>query len=238
MLDTTKIPTPILNRILAALPSEKYRRLLPQMEQIDLTFGEKIYEQGEIIKHVYFPNCGIISLLSTIGKDSMLEIGIVGREGMVGLSVFLGVETSSYLAMVQGKGLAMKMKAADFLKECQKSEDLTYIIHRFTHSLLTQMSQSSVCFRFHPIEARLSRWLLMTADRMESNEFQITQEFLSNMVGVRREAVNKAAVILQQQHLISYIRGNITIVDRAGLEKATCQCYSIIKAKEISFPSS
>jgi CRP-like cAMP-binding protein len=230
-------PNPsIANRLLAALPNAEYARLFPRLKQFTLNYGENIYERGEIIRHVYFPDSGIISLLAAIGDSSLLEVGIIGSEGMVGFPVFLGVKISNNRAVVQGTGAAMKMKTEDFLAECKNGGALPRLLHRYTHSLLTQVSQSAVCYRFHPIEARLARWLLMTSDRMRANEFQLTQEFLSNMLGVRREAVNKAAVALQQEQLISYSRGNITINNRAELEKVSCLCYGIIKDEEKSFP--
>lgn len=235
MPETTQLDAPIPNQLLAALPTEEYRRLLPKLEQVALTNGENIYEPGEIIRYVYFPSSGIISLLAAVQDSVPIEVGIVGKEGFVGLPVFLGVKTSLNRAIVQGAGSAMRMKDEDFLVVCQNGGLLPRLLQRFTHSLLAQVSQSAVCYRFHLIESRLARWLLMTSDRMETNEFQITQEFLSNMLGVRREAVNKSAVILQQQQLISYSRGNISI-DRMGLEKVACRCYSIIKDEEKSFP--
>lgn len=228
---TTKQNAPSANRLLAALPAKEYTRLLPKLEEVSLTYGENIYESGEIIRRVYFPTSGIISLLTAVEERSLLEVGIVGNEGMSGLALFLGVKTSNNRAIVQGKGFAMRMKAADFLA-CGNGGSLPHILRRYTHSLLTQISQSAVCYRFHPIEARLARWLLMTSDRMNTNEFQITQEFLSNMLGVRREAVNKSAVILQRRQLISYSRGNVSIINRAGLEAASCKCYGIIKDEE------
>ena len=229
--------SPTYNRLLAALPAGEYRRLLPDLEQIPLTYGEKLYERGDTIEYVYFPNSGIISLLAVAEKDAALEVGIVGREGIVGIAVFLGVKTSNNDAIVQGQGFAMRMKTAAFLTECGKSEMLPRLLKRFTQSLFAQISQSAVCYRFHPAEDRLARWLLMTSDRMETNKLHLTQEFLSNMVGVRREAVNKSAVILQQQHLISYSRGNISITNRQGLELKTCQCYALIIDEEKSFPA-
>jgi CRP-like cAMP-binding protein len=234
--DTKKTDTPAANKLLAALPGREYRHLSSKLEQIKLNYGENIYEVGEEIGYVYFPNSGIISLLASVEDSATLEVGIVGKEGIVGLSVFLGVKTSNNHAIVQGAGAAMRMSAADFISECENSRSLTRILQRFTHSLLTQVSQSAVCYRFHSIEARLARWLLMTSDRMEADEFPITQEFLSNMLGVRREAVNKSAVILQQLHLISYSRGNVSIINRADLEKTACRCYAIIKDEEKSFP--
>ncbi|HEX9961792.1 MAG TPA: Crp/Fnr family transcriptional regulator [Pyrinomonadaceae bacterium] len=236
MSETAELNTPIHNRLLAALPAEEYRRLSSGFETFALTYGENIYERGEIISHVYFPDSGIISLLAAVEDSAMLEVGLVGSEGMIGLPVFLGVKTSSNRAIVQGTGFATRMKTADFLAECENGSALPRLLQRYAHSLLTQVSQSAVCYRFHLSEARLARWLLMTADRMESDKFLLTQEFLSKMLGVRREAVNKSAVILQRQQLISYSRGNILIINQAGLEKAACLCYDIIKDEEKSFP--
>jgi CRP-like cAMP-binding protein len=217
------------NRLLAALPAKEYQRLLPKLEEISLTYAETIYETGDIIRRVYFPNSGIISLLSAVEERSLLEVGIVGNEGFIGLPVFLGVKTSNNRAIVQGAGGALVMKTTDFLAESKNGGSLSRLLQRYTHSLLIQISQSAACNRFHPIEARLARWLLMTGDRMESDEFQITQEFLSSMLGVRREGVSKAATHLQQNDLISYSRGKISILNRAGLEAAACRCYFIIK---------
>ncbi|HLM59620.1 MAG TPA: Crp/Fnr family transcriptional regulator, partial [Pyrinomonadaceae bacterium] len=211
------------------LPAKEYQHLLPKMEEVSLTFTETIYAPDDIIRYVYFPNSGIVSLLAAVGERSQLEVGIVGNEGIVGLPVFLGVERSNNHALVQGVGAAMRMKTADFLAECSKGGLLPRILQRYTHSLMTQISQSAVCNRFHPIEARLARWLLMTADRMESDVFQITQEFLSNMLGVRREAVTLSAKNFQQNELISYNRGKISILNSAGLEAVACRCYFIIK---------
>ncbi len=217
------------NRLLAALPAKEYARLLLKLEEIPLIYTEIIYEPDDIIRHVYFPNSGIVSLLSAVSEHSLLEVGIVGKEGFIGMPLFLGVKTSNNCALVQGAGVARRMKTADFLAECKNGGALPRLLQRYTHSLLTQISQSAACNRFHPIEARLARWLLMTSDRMESDEFQITQEFLSNMLGVRREGVSKSATQLQHNELICYSRGKITILNRAGLEAAACHCYFIIK---------
>lgn len=221
--------TNLNNRLLAALPAKEYSRMLPKLKEISLTYAETIYESGNIIRRVYFPNSGIISLLSNVEERSLLEVGIVGNEGFIGLPVFLGVKKSSNRAIVQGAGVALEMKTTDFLAECKNGGALPRLLQRYTHSLMLQISQSSVCNRFHAIESRLARWLLMTSDRMMSNDFQITQEFLSNMLGVRREAVSKSATHLQQNGLISYSRGKISILDRTGLEAAACRCYFIIK---------
>lgn len=216
------------NRLLAALPKAEYQRLLPKLEQMPLIYNENIYQPDDIIRHIYFPESGIISLLSAVEANSTLEVGIVGNEGIIGLPVFLGAKVSNNLAVVQGAGFALRMTTADFLVEAEIGE-LSRILRRFTHSLLTQISQSAACNRFHQIESRLARWLLMTHDRMQTDEFKITQEFLSNMLGVRREAVNKSATNFQQQQLISYSRGNMTILNRDGLEQIACSCYQIIK---------
>ena len=236
MTETTGSDAAISNRLLAALPAGEYRRLFPKLEQIPLTYGDNIYERGKIIDNVYFPNSGIISLLAAVETSSTLEVGVVGKEGIVGLALFLGVKVSNHEAIVQGQGFAMRMKTAAFLTECGKNGMLPRLLKRFTQSLFMQISQSAVCYRFHPAEDRLARWLLMTSDRMETNEFHLTQGFLSNMLGVRREAVNKSAVILQQKNLISYSRGNIIITNRRELEVKACQCYNTIKAEETSFP--
>lgn len=236
MTETIGSDAPIYNRLLAALPAGEYRRLLPDLEQIPLTYGESLYERGDTIEYVYFPDSGIISLLA-VEDGAMLEVGIVGQEGIVGIAVFLGVKTSSNRAIVQGQGFAMRMKTAAFLTECDQRGMLPRLLRRFTQSLLAQVSQSAVCYRLHSAEDRLARWLLMTSDRMETKDFHLTQDFLSNMVGVRREAVNKSAVILQQQHLITYSRGNISITNRQGLEMKACRCYAAIKDEEKSFPA-
>jgi CRP-like cAMP-binding protein len=217
------------NRLLAALSEKEYKLLLPLLARVPLIFNENIYQPGEQIRYVYFPEGGIISLLSGVGNGCTIEVGIVGNEGMVGLPVFLGVRTSSSCAVVQGSGYAMRMETADFIKYSAGNVKLQRLMLRYMHSLFTQISQSAACNRFHGIDARLARWLLMTRDRMNSNEFRITQEFLSNMLGVRREGVNKAAGILQGRDLVSYVRGNLKIRNRKGLERSACACYQLIK---------
>jgi len=225
----------IFNKLLALLPPEEYQKILPALDEVALNYGEKIYECRDTITDVYFPNSGIVSVLASSENAALLEVCVCGSEGMLGIAAFLGVETSLNLAIVQGKGSAMKIKTEDFLAECDAGGALPKILRRFTHSLLAQISQSAVCFRFHDVEARLARWLLMSSDRMESNEFPITQEFLSNMLGVRREAVNKSAVVLQSKHIIEYTRGKMRILDRAKLEEHSCFCYAFIKDEEHSF---
>jgi len=235
MSKTKTLRAPPTNRLLTALPRHEYQRLLPKLKPFPLVFGEVIYEPGDVIRDVYFPTSGIISLLAAVEDRATLEVGIVGREGMVGLPIFLGVRTSSNRAVVQGTGEAMRMKASAFRNECENGGSFPLLLLRYTHSRLTQIGQGAACNRFHPIDARLARWLLMTRDRMGTDEFRLTQEFLSNMLGVRREGVNKAAGALQQQDLISYSRGNLLILDRVGLKAVACHCYGIIKAEYDTF---
>lgn len=216
------------NRLLSALSAKTFKSLSPQLEKYPLVLKQDVFAAGDVITHVYFPESGIISLLTAVEERSTLEVGIVGNEGMVGLSLFLDQNTTNTRAVVQGSGNALRMKAAHFRKECARSDELPKVLRRFTHELLIQISQSAVCNRFHPVEERFARWLLMTADRMNSNEFLITQDFLSNMLGVRREAVNRSAGKLQQDALISYQRGNLMIHNRKKLEAAACACYALV----------
>jgi CRP-like cAMP-binding protein len=223
------LSAPPANRLLAALPAKEYQRLLPELETTTLTFAEVIYAPGDTIRHVYFPNDSIVSLLAAEDHHASLEVGMIGNEGMTGISVFMGVNTSRTLALVQGAGTAVRMKAAVLRKESSHVGEFHRLLHRYTHSLLTQMSLSSACNRYHTLDARLARWLLMTQDRIGSQEFRLTQEFMSNMLGVRREGVNKVAGDLQRRELISYTRGHMSILNREGLEKTSCACYRIIK---------
>jgi CRP-like cAMP-binding protein len=228
-MPATKRDLPVENRLLAALPTKEYKRLLPELEHVILEFGEILYEPGDILRHVYFPNDSIISLLSTVAKRSTLEVGIVGNDGMAGISVFMGVDTSRTRALVQGPGTAARMKSAALVRESRQAGMLPRLLQRYSHSLLTQISQSAACNRFHTVDARLARWLLMTHDRANSDEFRITQQFLSDMVGVRREGINKAVGALLRSKLISSSRNSITILNRRGLEAVSCVCYGIIR---------
>ena len=218
-----------VNRLLATLPKKEYERLLPGLKRIPLNFGEVLYEPGDTIKHVYFPNDSIVSLLWAMPERSTLEVGMVGNEGFAGLAIFMGVNVSQTRALVQGAGSAMRMTSAAVRHEANHLGALHRLLHRYSHSLLTQVSQSVACNRFHSVEARLARWLLMSSDRLGLEEFRLTQDFMSNMLGVRREGVNKAAGALQAAKLIRYSRGQITILDRLGLEANSCECYAIIK---------
>jgi CRP-like cAMP-binding protein len=219
---------PVSNLLLAALPKKDYQKLQRNLEEVPLILGRIIYLPTAPISDVYFPNSGIISLLAADNERATLEVGLVGKEGMVGLGVFLGVESSLNRAVVQGTGSAMTMKATTFRKECNDGA-FSRLLRRYSHSVLTQIQQSAVCNQFHSVNARLARWLLMTHDRMGDDEFQLTQEFLSNMLGVRREGVSKAASELQKRKMIIYSRGRLKVLDRAGLEAASCSCYKIIR---------
>jgi CRP-like cAMP-binding protein len=227
MTPTKRVPQ--TNALLGKLPKKEYQRLLTLMEETPLKLGQPIYQSGELINDVYFPNSGIISLLAGERERATLEVGLIGREGMVGLPVFMGVGTSRHYAVVQGEGIALRMKAAKLSKECNNGSPLARVMKRYTHSLLTQVTQSAVCNQFHTIEARMARWLLMSHDRMIVDEFTLTQEFLSHMLGVRREGVSRAASELQKRKLIRYSRGTLKILDRQGLEATSCLCYQTIR---------
>jgi PAS domain S-box-containing protein len=220
---------PVANSVLAALPSNDYQRLHAGLEPVTLTYGEVLYEPGDPIRHVYFPNDSLVSLLTTVEDHEALEVGLVGPEGMVGISLALEMDVASVRALVQGTGTAMRMNSARFHKEFQQCVPLQRELYRYTHAKLAQARQTAACNRFHVVEARLARWLLMTRDRVQSNDFHLTQEFLSHMLGVRREGVTQAAGRLQKRKLIEYSRGNISIVDRRGLEAASCSCYQIVR---------
>ena len=222
-------PASIENSLLAAIPRKEYRRLLAGLEPVTLIFGQVLYEPGETIRHVYFPNKSLVSLLTLADGHLALEVGLIGREGMVGIPLVLGHTVSSVRALVQGTGMAMRMAATQFQKEFRLSAPLQRELYRYIHTLMSQISQTAACNRFHVVEMRLARWLLMTHDRVKSDHFRMTHEFLAHMLGVRRVGVTKAAHALQKQKLIRYSRGDITILDRDGLVAAACECYEVVK---------
>lgn len=217
------------NRLLASLPRESYRDLLPSLAAVSLVFGDVLYEPGARIRDVYFPSKSVVSLLTVVDGHNALEVGLVGREGMVGIPLALGVEISPVRALVQGTGAAMQMSAAGFRKAFEASPSLRRGLHRYTHGLMAQITQTAACNRFHKVEARLARWLLMTRDRVDSAQFRLTQEFLAHMLGVRRVGVTAAASALQKRGLIQYTRGNLRILDQAGLEATACSCYRLVQ---------
>ncbi len=215
--------------MLAALPRKQYQRLLAGLESVALTFGEILHEPGERIRHVYFPGDSLVSLLTVVEGHLALEVGMVGREGMVGVPLSLGTDVSPVRALVQGAGTAMRMKAARFAQEIRKSPQLRHELGRYTRALMAQIMQTAACNRFHIVQARLARWLLMTRDRVRLDEFRLTHAFLGHMLGVRRVGVTTAARALQKRKLIAYDRGMITILDRRGLERAACSCYEVVR---------
>ena len=218
-----------VNHLLAAVPRQAYPRMGAGLEPVELTYGQVLYEPEERIRYVYFPiNC-LVSLLTAVDKRRTLEVGMVGNEGMVGMPMALGIGVSAVRALVQGSGTAMRMTAARFRAEFTNNLPLQRAIFRYDHLLMAQVSQTAACNRFHKAEARLARWLLMTSDRVHADEFVLTHEFLSHMLGIRREGVTQAASALHRKKLIDYSRGNIKILDRKGLEAAACTCYRIVK---------
>jgi CRP-like cAMP-binding protein len=227
MLGAKQVSIP--NRLLAALSHKEYRKLLPFLEPVTLRFAEVLYEPHAQIRHVYFPNDCLISLLTSVDAHRAAEVGLVGCEGMIGIPVVLGISVSPFRAVVQGGGTAMRIKAEDLRRECGKRSALQRELFRFTHCLMTQVAQTAACNRFHVVPQRMARWLLMTRDRVNADEFRITQEFLALMLGVRRVGVTVAASGLQKRELIRYSRGNMTILDHKGLAAASCGCYKTVK---------
>jgi CRP-like cAMP-binding protein len=216
------------NRVLDDIPAPEYRRLEAQLELVTLKFGEILYEPGQPIRDVYFPiNC-LVSLLTAVDRRRTLEVGMVGNEGMAGMPFILGVGLSGVRALVQGGGDALRMASERFRIEFDRSRPLQQALFRYTYALMAQISQTAACNRFHDAEARLARWLLMTRDRVGSDEFPLTHEFLAHMLGLRRVGVTEAASALKQRDLIGYHRGAIQIRNTKGLEAAACSCYRIV----------
>jgi CRP-like cAMP-binding protein len=224
-----KDPRDVRNRILASLPREEVWRVQAALEPVSLRFGQVLYEPGKAIQHVYFPvNC-LISLLTTVDRRRSLEVGMVGNEGMAGMPFILGMGVSGVRAIVQGGGDAVRMTAAPFRIEFERSRALQESLYRYMYALMTQISQTAACNRFHAAEPRLARWLLMTRDRVMADEFPLTHEFLAHMLGMRREGVTEAASTFKRRKLITYRRGKIQILDLKGLKSASCSCYQIVQ---------
>jgi len=213
------------NGVLAALPRKAWLALLPGLAPVTLAFGDVLYEPGATIPDVYFPGRSVVSLLTVVDGHEALEVGLVGHDGMVGIPLALGIDVSPVRALVQGAGSALQMSAGRFRKAFNASPPLQRGLHRYAHELMAQVTQTAACNRFHRVEARLARWLLMTRDRVRSGQFHLTHEFLAHMLGVRRVGVTEAASGLQKRRVIDYSRGNIRILDDAGLEAAACSCY-------------
>ena len=228
---STKPQGPIENRLLAALPDEVLVRLLPHLQPVSFALGGGVYESSERMDRLYFPTTCIVSLLYTMTDGATAEMGLVGNDGIVGIALFMGGNTVPNRAVAQVAGDAFSVPARVLLEEFRRGGQCQLLLLRYTQALITQISQTAVCNRLHSVEQRLCRWLLLTHDRVRSVELLLTQEFIANMLGGRRESVTKAARRLQKAGLIRYVRGHITILDRQGLEAASCECYQVVKTE-------
>ncbi len=220
---------PTSNLLLAALPAADYQRLLPHLEPVPLPLGWAVYESGDRLAHVYFPTEGIVSLLYVMESGASAEIAVTGNEGLIGISLFMGGESTPSHAIVQSAGQAYRLEAEILMREFERGGDLQHLLLRYTQVLITQMAQTAVCNRHHTVEQQLCRWLLLSLDRLPSNALRMTQELIANMLGVRREGVTEAARRLQDEGLIRYRRGQITVLDRPMLEQRVCECYAVVK---------
>ena len=216
------------NQLLAALPDEEWQRWLPLLECVEMPLGQVLYESGSKLSHVYFPTTAIVSLLYVMENGASAEIAVVGHEGVVGISLFMGGESTPSRAVVQSAGQGFRLKAKA-IKEEFKRAPVLHLLLRYTQALITQMAQTAVCNRHHSLDQQLCRWLLLSLDRLQGNQLVMTQELIANMLGVRREGVTEGALSLQKAGLISYSRGRITVLDRPGLEQRTCECYAVVK---------
>ncbi len=222
-------PDPKSNHLLAALPEAEWTRWLPQLESVKLALGSVLYESGTQQTHIYFPTTAIISLLYVMESGASAEIAVVGNEGAVGISLFMGGESTPSRAVVQSAGQGFRLKAEEIKDEFNRSGPVMHVLLRYTQALITQMAQTAVCNRHHSLDQQLCRWLLLSMDRLDGNELVMTQELIANMLGVRREGVTEGALKLQRAGLIRYSRGHITVLDRKGLENRTCECYAVVK---------
>lgn len=227
----TDLDNSALNQLLNTLPGEEYQRLLPHLEPIEMPLGEVIYEPGGELRYVYFPITCIVSLLYVMENGSSAEIAVIGNDGMVGVALFMGGGSMPNRAVVQSSGRAYRLRAHQLMREFNQFGAMLHLLLRYTQSLITQMAQTAVCNRHHTVDQQLCRWLLLSLDRLPSNELNMTQELIANMLGVRREGVTEAAGKLQQAGLIQYSRGHITVLDRPGLETRVCECYHVVKAE-------
>jgi CRP-like cAMP-binding protein len=226
MLDSAE---PRNNLLLDALPDPEWKRWQSVLEKVEMPLGQVLYESGATLTHVYFPTTSIVSLLYVMENGASAEIAVVGNEGLVGISLFMGGESTPSRAVVQSAGHGLRLKAQLMKDEFNRAGPVLHLLLRYTQALITQMSQTAVCNRHHSLDQQLCRWLLLSLDRLRANHLAMTQELIANMLGVRREGVTEAALKLQQAGLISYARGHITVLDRAGLEKRTCECYAVVK---------
>lgn len=220
---------PRMNQLLAALPADEWRRWEPALEPMDMPLGAVLYESGVQMTHVYFPTTSIVSLLYVMEDGASAEIAVVGNEGIVGVSLFMGGETTPSRSVVQSAGQGFRMRGHLLKEEFNRSSPVLHLLLRYTQALITQMAQTAVCNRHHSLDQQLCRWLLLSLDRLHGTDLVMTQELIANMLGVRREGVTEAAANLQRAGLIQYRRGHITVLDRAGLEQRTCECYAVVK---------
>ncbi len=225
----TKPPDRKANQLLAALPEAEWQRWLPKLEPINMPLGHVLYESGNTLSHVYFPITSIVSLLYVLENGASAAIAVVGNEGIVGISLFMGGESTPSRAVVQSAGGGLRLKAQMMKDEFNKNGAVLHLMLRYTQALITQMAQTAVCNRHHSLDQQLCRWLLLSLDRLQGDALVMTQELIANMLGVRREGVTEAALKLQQAGLIRYARGRISVLDRAGLERRTCECYAVVK---------
>jgi len=220
---------PNANRLLGALPLADLQRWLPQLEAVELPLGHVLYESGRSLSHVYFPTTAIVSLLYVLENGASAEIAVVGNEGVVGIALFMGGETTPSRAVVQSAGQGLRLRADVIKREFERTGPAMHLLLRYTQALITQMAQTAVCNRHHSLDQQLCRWLLLSLDRLQGSELVMTQELIANMLGVRREGVTESALKLQKLGLIRYSRGRITVLDRPGLEKRSCECYAVVK---------
>ena len=220
---------PKKNHLLAALPDAEWQRWLPQLEWVEMPLGEVLYESGKTLEHVYFPATSIVSLLYVMENGASAEIAVVGNEGLVGISLFMGGESTPSRAVVQSAGQGFRLEAQTMKDEFNRAGPVMHLLLRYTQALITQMAQTAVCNRHHSLDQQLCRWLLLSLDRLQGTELVMTQELIANMLGVRREGVTEGALKLQEAGLIRYARGRISVLDRPGLEKRTCECYAVVK---------
>ena len=224
------LPSEVMkNHLLAALPEPEAHRWLPILETVDLPLGQVLYESGVTLNHVFFPTTAIVSLLYVMENGASAEIAVVGNEGIVGVSLFMGGESTPSRAVVQSAGKGFRLKAQVMKDEFYRAGPVLHLMLRYTQALITQMAQTAVCNRHHSLDQQLCRWLLLSLDRLEGNQLVMTQELIANMLGVRREGVNESALKLQHAGLIHYARGHITVLDRVALENRSCECYAAVK---------
>ncbi len=224
-------PNPDANHILRALPPMERERLFPHLELVAMPLGKVLYESGAALRHIYFPTDSIVSLLYVMRDGASAEIAVVGREGAVGVSLFMGGETTPSRALVQSAGQAYRLSRTRLKQEFNRHGSLFHVLLRYTQALLTQMAQTAVCNRHHSVDQQLCRWLLLSLDRVNSSRLSMTQELIANMLGVRREGVTEAAGKLQKLGVIRYARGKITVLDRPHLECLSCECYQVVRAE-------